>query len=165
MMFLICLAPCVRPAKLSPSLLGSVQFRFCHQQVTAAWTLLPANQPTIGGVSRPPSRIRRVQARRRRSRATPPADTLAGCMPPARHGRTDSPRDSRAPSLAASEHFLCATELPLPASRGPLRGLSSAPGTTGSIWGRSRGRSPSPPEAGRLLVDPASGTHPRGRRG
>src|SRR6266550_4285271 len=121
MMFLIFLAPCVRPAILSPSLLGSVQFRFCHQQVTAAWTLLPSDQPTIGGVSRLPSRIRRVQARRRRSHATPPASTLAGCMPPARHGRTDTLRCTPAPSLGASARYGCASEPAPPGFRGRLR--------------------------------------------
>src|SRR5687768_1955931 len=111
------------PAKISPSSLGSIHSHSCHQQVTPSWTLLPSDQPTIGGVSRLPSRIRRVQARRRRCRATPQAGTLAGCMPPARHGRTDSLRGTLAHASGASERSGCATERQLPASRGQLPAL------------------------------------------
>src|SRR5438552_6897311 len=130
---LIFLAPLFPPAILSPGLLwfptnlssGVLNCRksfdrraqLCHPLVTARWTLLPSDQPTIGGVSRLPSRIQRVQARRRRCRATPPAGTLAGCMPLARCGHTGTPRYTPTPSSGGSARSGCALEPALPGSR------------------------------------------------
>src|SRR4029077_6502495 len=107
---LIFLAPFCRPEMLSPSLRWSVHFHFCHPVVTAAWTLLPSGQPTIGGVSRLPSQIRRVQARRRRCRAAPQVGTLAGCMPLAPNGRTRTLCCTPGLSLTASVRCGCASE-------------------------------------------------------
>src|SRR4029079_16147135 len=50
-------APFLRPANLSPGFHCSVRRARCHPLVTAAWTLLPSDQTTIGGVWRLPSRI------------------------------------------------------------------------------------------------------------
>src|SRR5437870_3416624 len=118
---LIFLAPFFPPAILSPGLQCSAHSRFCHPLVTARWTLLPSDQPTIGGVSRLPSRIQRVQARRRRCRATPPVDTLAGCMPLARCGHTGTRRYTPTPSSGGSVHCVCALEPERPGSRGRHR--------------------------------------------
>src|SRR5438552_16721839 len=129
---LIFLAPFFGPAKLSPGLLcfpANLSPRVLYRRKslerhakrpprgTRSWTLLPSDQPTIGGVWRLPSRIQRVQARRRRCRATPPADTLAGCMPLARCGHTGTPRYTPTPSSGGSARSGCALEPALPGSR------------------------------------------------
>src|SRR5688572_1490439 len=74
----------------------------CPPGVTVVRTLSPSGPPTRPDVLPLPSRIRRVQARRRRSHAIPRAGTLAGCMPPGPSGRTGTPHGTPAPSSGSS---------------------------------------------------------------